>query len=81
MDGTRTIPGLLLDYYYTDDSIFVKMHNSLVESLKNNLNGFVSVIFVSISYDKKFRISSLELKVPITNADQVNEMEKNKTHT
>jgi hypothetical protein len=79
LDGTRTIPGLLLNYYYTDDSVFVKIHDSFIESLKHNSNDFVPVIFASTSYDKKFRISSLVVRVPMTNRNEVNEMEKDKT--
>jgi hypothetical protein len=71
LDGTRTIPGRLLNYYYTDDSIFVKINDSFIESLKNSPNDFVSIIFASTSYDNKFRISSVVVKVPVRNVNQV----------
>jgi hypothetical protein len=75
LDGTRTIPGLYLDYYYTDDSKYVKVRDSFTELMKTPLTGFMNIMFVSTTYDIKFRISSLIVKVPVE-ANQVNEAEK-----
>lgn len=80
LDGTRTIPGLLLNYYYTDDSKFVKMHNSFVESLNNRTDNIIPVIFASTSYDNRFRISSVVVNVPVKKVNQVTNNEKNKIY-
>jgi hypothetical protein len=78
LDGSRTIPGLYLDYYYTDDSKYVKIYDSLRELMKPLSNGFINVLYVSTSYDVKFRISSLVIKVPVLEVLQVNERERDK---
>jgi len=74
--GTRIIAGLLLNYYYTDDSTFAKINNSFIESLKISPNDFASIIFASTSYDNEFRISSLVVKVPVININQVYQVDK-----
>ena len=78
MDGSRAIPGLYLDYYYTNDSEYVKIGDSLSELMKPTPDGFISIMYVSTSYDVKFRVSSLVIKVPVREVLQVNEREKNK---
>lgn len=57
--------------YYTDDSTFAKINNSFIESLKISPNDFASIILASTSYDNEFRISSLVVKVPVININQV----------
>lgn len=69
--GTRTIAGLLLNYYYTDDSTFAKINNCFIESLKISPNDFAST-----SYDNEFRISSLVVKVPVINMNRVYQVDK-----
>jgi hypothetical protein len=76
LDGTRTIPGLLLDYYYTDDAQYTKISNSFTELMKIPPSGFMNVMFASTAYDTKFRISSLVLKVPIRDAYQADRSDK-----
>ena len=66
--GTRTIAGLLLNYYYTDDSTFAKINNSFIESLKISPNDFASIIFASTS--------SLVVKVPVININQVYQVDE-----
>jgi hypothetical protein len=61
LDATRTIPGLYLDYYYTNDSKYTKICDSLAELVKPPPHGFINVLYVSTSYDVKFRVSSLGL--------------------
>jgi hypothetical protein len=53
-------------YYYTDDFNFIKVRESFIQSLSFNSNDFVPVIFASTSYDRKFRISSLVVKIHVT---------------
>jgi hypothetical protein len=78
LDGTRTIAGLLLNYYYTDDTLFVKIYDSFIKSLKSQSDDFVPIIFASTSYDNKFRISSLVANVPVSKVYQVDKALKTK---
>ncbi|MGH9952804.1 MAG: hypothetical protein ACRD5J_14360 [Nitrososphaeraceae archaeon] len=78
LDGTRTIPGLALNYFYTDDSEFVKVRDSLIKAINNGASDFVNVIFASTVYDINFRISTLAIKIPVEKVNQVNEFEKDK---
>ena len=83
IDSTRTIPGLLQNYYYTDDTEYIKFHNQLIEVMNNSLSKFVYVLFASTTYDNKFRISSQVLKIPIIKINQkyqVDEMNKDKIY-
>lgn len=80
LDGTRTLAGLLLNYYYTDDTLFVKIHDSFVKSLESQSNDFIPIIFASTSYDNKFRISSLVVNVPVSKVYQVNNALQNKIY-
>jgi hypothetical protein len=75
LDGTRTIPGLFLNYYYTNDSEYIKIHDSLDKFMNPQSNDYTNVLFVSTCYDVKFRISSLVFRVPVGNDLQVNEAE------
>jgi hypothetical protein len=78
IDSTRTIPGLLQNYYYTNDTEYIKFHNSLTEVMNNPINKFVYVIFASTAYDNKFRVSSLVVKVPVTKINQVIQVDNSK---
>lgn len=78
LDGTRTIPGLALNYFYTDDSEFVKVQDSFIKAINNEASKFVNVIFASTVYDINFRISTLAIKIPVEKVNQVNEFEKDK---
>jgi hypothetical protein len=61
---------------YTDDSTYAKINNSFIESLKISPNDFASFIFASTSYDNEFRISSLVVKVPVININQVYQVDE-----
>ncbi|MPZ08407.1 MAG: hypothetical protein GEU26_18665 [Nitrososphaeraceae archaeon] len=78
LDGTRTIPGLLLNYHYTDDSEFVKIHDSFEKAMNNIAAGFTNIIFASTAYDTNFRISTLVIRVPVEKVNQINDSAKDK---
>ena len=78
LDGTRTIPGLALNYFYTDDSEFVKVQDSFIKAINNRASEFVNIIFASTVYDINFRISTLAIKIPVEKVNQVTEFEKDK---
>jgi hypothetical protein len=81
LDGTRTIPGLFLDFFYTDDYEYIKVQNSFAEIVTAPPPGFINVMFAATTYDTKFRISSLVVKVPVMNNKRVNEEEIDRIYT
>ncbi len=60
------IIGRTIILYHTNDSEYVKIYNSFIELMKPPPNGFINVLYVSTNYDVKFGISSLVIKVPVT---------------
>jgi len=74
--GDKNYCRTVTKYYYTDDSTFAEINNSFIESLKISPNDFASIIFASTSYDNEFRISSLVVKVPVININQVYQAHK-----